>query len=299
MRHLFTALLLTLPVLADWRHHYRLGDALLTQGKIEEAERELLAALQEAEEARTEGPGLGAVLDALGRAEMQAGRYRPAVKHFERSLGIWEAKSGARALALCNAARAYKAIGERSRAEDSIRRALEILPQSPTIWLILGQVLYQKGGYVEAETAFRKALAIWEESGSPEAGAALNDLALLYQARRMNQKATEAFARAVAIMAPGQARARVLTNLGVLSWKQGRKSEAVSYLSRALQEMETAVGPDHPDTGRVLNEYSAALRKSGRGAEAREMEKRADGIRSAFAAQINGGPGTVDWRDLK
>ena len=299
MKRLLTALLLALPVLAEWRQHYGLGDALLTQGKLEEAQRELAAALQEAEAAHQEGPSLGVILDALGRAELQAGRYRPALKYFERSLGIWAPQSEARAHALCNAAQAYQSIGEWSRAEDSVRRALEILPQSPQIWLVLGQVLYLKHDYVGAETAQRKALVIWEESKSPEAATALNDLAVLYQARRKNQQAVEALERAVAIMAAGQARARVLTNLGVLSWKLGRRSEGDAHLSRALKEMETAVGPHHPDTGKVLNEYSAVLWKTGRKIEASEMEKRAHEIRSAFASQTNSGQGSVDWHDLK
>ena len=299
MNRLLAALLRVLPVLADWRQHYERGDAMLTQGKLEEAQRELAAALQEAEAAHQEGPSLGVILDALGRAELQAGRYRPALKYFERSLGIWAPQSEARAHALCNAAQAYQSIGERSRAEDSVRRALEILPQSPQIWQVLGQVLYMKHDYVGSETAQGKALAIWEECKSPEAATALNDLAVLYQTLRKNRKAAAALERAVAIMAAGQARARVLTNLGVLSWKLGRRSEGAAYLSRALHEMETAVGPHHPDTGKVLNEYSAMLRKTGHRIEASEMEKRAHEIRSAFASQTNRGQGSVDWHDLK
>ena len=84
MKRLLTALLLALPVLAEWRQHSGLGDALLTQGKLEEAKRELAVALQEAEAAHQEGPSLGVILDALGRVEFQVGRYRPALKYFER-----------------------------------------------------------------------------------------------------------------------------------------------------------------------------------------------------------------------
>ena len=96
---------------------------------------------------------------------------------------------------------------------------------------------------------------------------------------------------------PSQARARMLANLGTSSWKVGEKKQAVTWLSQALAEMESIVGPNHPDVARILEDYSTVLRKTGRGTEAKEFEKRARDIRSSFAAHT--GEATVDWRDLK
>jgi hypothetical protein len=85
----------------------------------------------------------------------------------------------------------------------------------------------------------------------------------------------------------------------VLRWKAGRKAEAESGFKQALREMEEAVGSQHPDVGRILEEYSVVLKKSGRVVESRDMQTRAKSIKSTFAAQTNSGSITVDWRDLK
>jgi tetratricopeptide (TPR) repeat protein len=285
--------------MAGWQDHYRRGDQFLTQGKIEEARQELLSALSKAEGERLDGPKAGLILDALGRTEYQAGRYRLAAKYFDLSLQIWTPHSPEQAAGLCNAGQAYQAMGQQRRAEDSFRRALEILPQSPQIWVSLGQILFLRRRYAAAEAAQRKALTMYQDSRSPDAAIPLNDLAILYQAQLKNQQAEEALAQAVALLPAGQRRARILANLGALQWKMGRKNDAESQLRSALGEMEQAVGPGHPDVGRILEDYSAVLKKTGRGDEARSLEKRAQGIRSAFAPNDNRGGATVDWRDLK
>ena len=220
------------------------------------------------------------------------------MKYLERSLKIWDAHSEAQATALCNLGQAYQAMGESRRAEAALRQALEILPRAGQVWLALGQVLFLRRDYRGAEAAQLQALVLFEESKSLQA-VALNDLAVLYQAKHNDAKAAESLERAVALLGPGQARARMLCNLGVLRWKAGRKAEAESGFKQALREMEEAVGSQHPDVGRILEEYSVVLKKSGRVVESRDMQTRAKGIQSTFAAQTNSGRITVDWRDLK
>ena len=63
--------------------------------------------------------------------------------------------------------------------------------------------------------------------------------------------------------------------------------------------MERAVGPQHPDVGKVLEDYSIVLQKAGRKPEAKQIAQRAQEIRSSFAAHTNSDHATVDWRDLK
>src|SRR5947208_14183151 len=85
MRLMMLALIFAVHMRADLLDRYHAGERLLDQGKPEEALRELRIAVQEAEAASLDGPGLGAILDALGRAEFRAGQYRSAKKYFERS----------------------------------------------------------------------------------------------------------------------------------------------------------------------------------------------------------------------
>ena len=49
--------------------------------------------------------------------------------------------------------------------------------------------------------------------------------------------------------------------------------------------MEKALGPEHPDTALVLENYADLLRKTGRGNEAEELEACAKAIRTKHAVQ--------------
>src|SRR5437879_5943471 len=53
---------------------------------------------------------------------------------------------------------------------------------------------------------------------------------------------------------------------------QTTRADGEVSLREALDETVTAVGPNHPDTAWVLENYSEVLRKSGRKAEARNAE---------------------------
>src|SRR5690242_7848313 len=88
MRVPLVVFLFVSPGLADWQEHFRLGDHLLTAGKTQDAQRELRTALREADTTQA-GLALGVLLDALGRADLQLGNYRSAVKYLERSLKSW------------------------------------------------------------------------------------------------------------------------------------------------------------------------------------------------------------------
>lgn len=299
MKNMVWALIFLAPVWADWQERYRVGERLLKEGAIVEAHQELAAALLEVESAGQDGPRRGAILDALGRTEFRAGKYRSAVKCFERSLRLWPERSEAQAAALSNAGQAYQALGEYARAQESFRKALDILPQSPLLWHALGQALFLKRRYGEAESAQRKALAIWEDSDPAAASVVLNDLAVLYEFQHRRWQAKEMLERAVARASPGQQRARILTNLGALTFSLGHKTLAIRHFSQALTEMESAVGTSHPDVGRILEEYSAVLRKAGFRSAANEMVKQAQSIRASFAVQTNSQRATVTLQDLK
>ena len=292
-------LLLPTLVLADWQESYRKGEGLLEQGRQAEAIKELSLALREAQSDQTGQSEVGVILDALGRAEFQMGQYRSAKIHMERSVAALEERAKDQAIARANLAQACQALGEFANAEQLLRRALEALPESAQLWQQLGQMLYLERRLDEAEAVQRRALAIAEKVEPSAAAVAWSDLAVLFEERKEYRKAIEMLDRGIAMLEPGQRRAMMLANLGGVHAKAGRKDEAVRRLADALAEMEPAVGRDHPDVGRILEQYAAALRESGRKPEAKAMLKRAESIRSAFSAQTNSGRATVDWRDLR
>jgi len=238
-------------------------------------------------------------LQARGRAEFDAGRYRSAARYFERFVSLCDEPSGSKAAALANAGQAYLELGERARAEEMFHRAVIILPQNAGLWHRLGQAQLQAKRYGVAEQSLLKALQLWEAAPEPGVVMALSDLAIVYQSQHRNQLTLEIWEKAVAASPPGQARARVLSNLGVFYWKLGQKQQARQRLAEALAEIEKAVGPNHPDVARILDDYSFVLEKTGYRSEARNLVNRARDIRTSFAANGNAGRKTVDWRDLK
>jgi tetratricopeptide (TPR) repeat protein len=300
MRSVALALLLVAASQADWRDRYLAGKHLLEKNRLDESRVELTAALHEAESDGLEASKILPILDALGRLEFYAGQPRRAKEHFLRTLQTVQG-SGTRdeVIALANAAEALRELGELARAETYLLRALQIMPGKASILHNHGQVLIQAERYQQAEAVLQNALSAAEASQTDLIPVVLSDMAWLYISRGKTALAVDTLDRAIAVASPGKGRARMLTNRAIYCWKLGRKAQAETALRQALQEMEAAVGPLHPDVGYILDQYSEVLAMTGRRSSAAEFAARARAIKSAFAAQTNEAGHTVDWRDLK
>jgi tetratricopeptide (TPR) repeat protein len=297
MRKILALTILAAPAWADWLGSYRAGENFLAQGRTAIALEWLQSAAMEAETAGAPDARLAAVYDALGRADMGSGRYRDGKRYFERALRL--AADGpleARATVTSNLGQACQALGELVRAEQLFRQALTAMPNRADLWNLLGGVLALQRRYKEAEDALTQALS---NSADAASVTAVNDIAVIYEARGKLHEAAGLYERAISSVPAGQSRARMLANLGALRLKLGNPAGAVVTLGRSLQEMESAVGPTHPDVAKVLEVYDRVLRKSGHKAEAIELAQRAKSIRSSFIGQDNATQATVDYRDLK
>ena len=283
MRIVGCMLLIAVPALADWFSRFQSGEDLLKQGQPESAIQELRSAL-------AERPDHPAILDALGRAEFRAGRYRSARKHFDQASRI---ATKDRAAVLTNSAMASIALGDPRRAESLVRQAMALEPLNVTVLKVLAEALYLQKRFSEAKVTLQKILTIQNDAVTK------GDLATLYRAEHKNEMAMALLQQAVSEITPGQARARLLTNLGVLQWESGMRERSEKTLQDALEEAEASVGPDHPDTARILEQYSELLRRNGRKAEAKKAAERAVAIRASSASQTNENGFTVDWRDSR
>jgi Tfp pilus assembly protein PilF len=292
MRTFLMIAILAVPAAADWGERDVLGLALLKEGRTAEAIGELRAAKREAEIAGEEGDGLAAILDHLGQAEFHAGRYRAAKKYFNKAVHLPVREAALKSEALSNAGQACIALGEKHQAEEYFRQAMALMPDSPRLWHLLGQAMFLQGKHAEAEMAFRQAL----RNGGEDANV-LNDLAGLLESRNRRDAAITLMRQAVARSTAGQSRARILRNLAVLEWKAGERQRALDLLRQALSETESAVGVEHPDMAQVLDDYAAALEKTGDKSGSRRAAGRAEAIRSAFAGYD--GRATVGWRELR
>jgi tetratricopeptide (TPR) repeat protein len=143
-----------------------LGDALVAQGRPEEAVREYQAALQGAaglprQEAQ--------VLVSLGAAQLEAGRPEEARRSFERAVALRPEDD----LALVNLAALAGGAGDAPAAEALARRALRVNPAQPGAWLVLGNAALERGDWAAALDGYGRALALDPDRGEAHYGRAL------------------------------------------------------------------------------------------------------------------------------
>ncbi len=149
-----------------------------------------------------------------------------------------------------------------------------------------GREAYRAGRYAEAEKEFQSALAEAEKFGPSDSRLAtsLNNLAQLYRAQGLYERAEPLYKRLLAIrekaLGPDHPDvAMSLHNLAALYLTQSKCERAEPLYKRSLAIWEKALGPDHPDVATVLENYAQLLRDTKRKAEAQRLEKRAAAIR--------------------
>lgn len=172
-----------------------------------------------------------------------------------------------KAVFLQNKARAFENAGNLELAIQNYREALEVLPNMPAVWAMLGRVYLKQKDFLHAQFALEKA------AESTPAADIFNDLGVAYlwqagkldKAMTMFQTATEVdpnyaptyFNKALGLLARNKAQKarealeqylrmkagdpRGLRELAVLKAKEGDRREALKDLERAI-----AQAPDWP-----------------------------------------------------
>jgi protein O-GlcNAc transferase len=264
-------------------HYYiDLGNALATQGQLDEAGASYRRALQFRPDYPEAHINLGNVLRDQGRIDEAIASYRralqlkPSSHQAHNSLGnafrdrgqIDEAiASYRRALqfepnyphAHNNLGNALKDLGHLDEAIASYRRALQLKPDFPHAHHNLGNALRDRGRLDEAIASFHSALEV--KPDLPEAhanlGNALSDLGRLDEADASYRRALQ--------FRPDYS--EVHTNLGNVLRNRGKVEEAITSYRRALQ-----LKPDSPE---AHNNLGNALRDRGQIDEAMISYRRA------------------------
>ncbi len=73
---------------------------------------------------------------------------------------------------------------------------------------------------------------------------------------------------------------QALAELGRLKLAQNKPTDAAGYFERALPNLEKSMSTDPIGTAEILDDYSAALSKSNKAADAASIAKRADALRA-------------------
>ncbi len=141
------------------------------------------------------------------------------------------------------------------------------------------EALSSDGKLDEAIPVAERAVALYEKALGPdraEVAASLNNLALLFYAKRQYAKAEPLMVRALAIHEKlvGPTHALVagdLYNLAEVYRAQGQSANAEPALVRAVAIFEKELGPEHPDLASSLNNLALVYRAQGQYAKAETL----------------------------
>ncbi len=275
------------------------GVLLKNRGNFSEAEALFRQAIQIW---RTLGYNLDSVeitppLDNLAGLLQDTGRYTEAQSTYEHVLGVRRNSLGSNnsftASSLNNSATFAARMGDFAKAEHLLREALNVFNQgdkdTATVLSNLGEVLNDQGKYNEAESYYRRALAIREKQlglHHPDTANSYNNLShLLYRMARYAE--AEPFLRRAleintATLGDDQAMvALTRNNLAECLRITGKPQEAESLFQQSLSSTEKTFGANHPNTAVILNNLGEINRELQRYAEAETLHRRALAIRES------------------
>jgi eukaryotic-like serine/threonine-protein kinase len=283
-----------------------LAELAMRQGRYAVAESLYDGAVASVERVQGDSaPALAPALGGLAGVLLSTGRYAAAESTYTRAIAIHSMNGDPQDARLASLLQGLGltqiSLGHPADAEPNLQRALAIYqrvegPDGPNVGRVLsnlGVMYWYLGRYDDAAASYEKAEPVLVKTLGPSH----RDIATIninlgeIEDRRGNYAAALArLHRALDILhatiQPGNPSfAIAYDDLGTVLCNMRQYREAESYYKQALQIDETALGPDSHYVATFLGDYAKLLRKTGRVAEAEEMEQRAAAIRAANAAQ--------------
>ncbi len=292
----------------------RLGSLYNLAGRYADAERELIAAHNDARWSRHDGVAIEAAVLLTYVIGVNGGRFDEGLFWYrlaDAELGPSEVHDELRADLLSNIGtlhmhrRSYPealsyleqaiALGERTYGSDSLRVARYRISLVPTL-----------GGLGQADRALALAqdtVAQYERtlgSEHPTIASALNNLGTTYYGMGRLTEAVDAFTRAFEIQrrALGLEHPAVATtanNVGAISHLLGRDADAYRYYEIARAGMMKSLPADHLSIAAIEFNLGTAAARAGRNDEALAHHQRAREIRVARLGERNAEVAMSDW----
>jgi serine/threonine-protein kinase len=207
------------------------------------------------------GDALAPVHITMGLIQNGGGRYEEAVEQFERALAIDSLSSDA----YRELAKAYQALNDTSRAEETYKKAIGLNPGYWAGYNNLGAFYYSTARYAEAATAFRRVTEL-----TPDNYRAYNNLGGMYFYLGRQDEARMAFERSITIEPKNYV---AYSQLGTLYFYQGRYTDAAEAYETALKLRDTDyriwgfLGSAYQWSGVEVKKVEECFRKAIAGAE--------------------------------
>ncbi|MCL0039418.1 tetratricopeptide repeat protein [Nitrospinaceae bacterium] len=241
--------------------HYNLGNALVAEGKNEEAISHYKMAIKINPSHANAHYNLGIALFAKEKNEEAISHYKVAIK-----------LKPDYAEAYSNLGMALVAEGKIEEAISHYKMAIKLKPDSAEPYNNLGNALVTEGKNEEAVSQYKMAIKI-----KPDYAKAYNNLGIALFAKRKIEEAISHYKMAIKLN-PNYTNAHY--NLGSALQKEGKNSEAISHYKMAIKI--------NPDFAGAYNNLGAVLFNANMTEEAIDYFKEAIRIRPGFtAAQKN------------
>jgi serine/threonine protein kinase/tetratricopeptide (TPR) repeat protein len=218
--------------------HAGLGEAFWRKYEVGQDTRWVRPAIEECEHARTLDDKLAPVNVTLGIVYTGTGKPDSAIHFFEAALRI----DPANADAYRGLANAYEAKGDLVTAEQTYKRAIELRPDYWASYNALGVFYTKYSRYNDAIPVFKKVIQL-----TPNNYKGYRNLGGMYYYLDQRDKAREMFEKSYAIF-PDYT---IASNLGTLSYIEGRYEEAAQWYERAL----THNANDYGTVGNLASAY--------------------------------------------
>ncbi len=179
-------------------------------------------ASQASEKAFLLDSNLTAVNITRGNVHFTAGKYKEAVRDFNRALN----RDATNADAYRGLAKTYDKLGRKKEAEQIYQRAILLKPDYWAGYSDLGMFYFRHSKFQQAQTQFREVTRL-----TPDNAAAYNKLAGSYYMLEQWTQARKTFEKALAL----KKSYRIYSNLGTLNYIEGHYAEAARMYEQALK----------------------------------------------------------------
>ncbi|MEQ9322789.1 MAG: tetratricopeptide repeat protein [Polyangiaceae bacterium] len=243
------------PLTGTWRLAADRGSRAFREGKFEEAEKNLRAALAALEKAVPDHPELGGIHYDLGSLYSEQRKLDLAYTHLTKARELLTRHHGV--------------------DHPDVQASLHMI----------AVVLDYQGKTEQAEKRFRELMAAAEKSHGPDhldVAQACNSVALTLAKQDKGDEARAFYQRAADItekLGNDEYRAYAVNGLATLAYKQDRFDDAADHLALALKLREKVHGKDHPLVATVLFNYAGVEAARGKLERAAELCARCVAIR--------------------
>lgn len=275
------------------------------KGKIKDAERLFLEAIEEAGKSTSKDDNMYVGLTNLAGLYKMTGKFAKAEPIYKRAMLIQERDFGPKDLKVALAIDNYGDILMRTEkykeAEEYYRKSLSIRQSKLAStdgeigknMVNLAESLEEQKQYEEAGALYRKGIPILQEAFGPKdffLAKALNQFGWLYKNRGNLEQAESLYLRAMAIYESKSVNepniALVSKNLAEVYRKQGKYADAEAMYKKSILIREKTFDSSHISIALVLEDYSSMLKELGRLEEAELLEERITNIKVANGEEV-------------